>query len=93
MVATLLTSAASAASCRGPTVAVAIAARPLSSSIGQQQMTVAYNHMQRICPDAIRAYGKCVKQINDDPDSELVKDCCQKEFDAVNECFRRARKL
>ena len=52
------------------------------------RLTTAYNEMQRQCPQAIADYAGCIQANADD----LLKNTCHKEFDAVRECFRQARK-
>jgi hypothetical protein len=44
--------------------------------------------MQRQCPQAIAAYSACIQANADD----LLKNTCQKEFAAVRDCFRQARR-
>jgi hypothetical protein len=44
---------------------------------------------EEICPDAIRSYARCV--VNANEEGTLSKGSCQKEFDAVKDCFKTAR--
>lgn len=52
------------------------------------RLTAAYNEMQRQCPQVIADYAGCIQANADD----LLKNTCHKEFDAVRECFRHARR-
>jgi len=65
------------------------AVRTLSTTTTQQRpnrLTQAYNEMQQqLCPDTLAAYADCVQSHSDD----LLQGRCQREFDAVNECFRQ----
>ena len=47
----------------------------------------AFKVMGQICPTAIAAYGKCLVAHAE----SVEKNVCAKEFEALKNCFRKAR--
>jgi hypothetical protein len=69
------------------------AARLTSKSPGvirPNKLTVAFNEMKLVCPDAIKLYANCVSTHHNN--STLDKNCCAEEFAVVKECFRSVLK-
>ena len=62
----------------------------IKAPILPNRMTVAYNKMKEVCPDAIRLYATCV--VNHQNLGSLEKECCAAEFAAVKDCFRSVRR-
>lgn len=61
-----------------------------TASIAPNRLTAAFNEMKTVCPDAIRLYATCVS--NHHSAGNLEKGSCEKEFQAVKECFRGTRR-
>jgi len=48
---------------------------------------VVFRNMTTLCPQEISLYGRCVIANTDTID----KNVCEKEFEALRHCFRKAR--
>ncbi|KAL7529617.1 hypothetical protein ACHAWF_003051 [Thalassiosira exigua] len=54
------------------------------------QTTVIFQQMEKECPDALKAYARCV--IEKQNGGVLVQGACKEKFQAVMNCFRSVRK-
>ena len=69
-----------------------IASRRLDPMSGKRQFPKLgeyYAKMLAHCPQAITAYGACIKAAIDA--GALEQGCCEREFSALKKCFREVR--